>query len=100
MGGHLADIVLLDAAYGHKGQINVGHDPVEIFKAYGVNNVFLGLGGKNRPHAYIVGSSSRARLFGTMGGKANNDVGPHKPANFLHRQVVLPNMHAIMAMSM
>ena len=69
MGGHLADIVLLDAAYGHKGQINVGHDPVEIFKAYGVNNVFLGLGGKIGPRLYSRLQQPRApvRDYGWKG---------------------------------
>ena len=51
---HFCNIVLLDAANGHKGQVGVAAYPIKIFIAHGGHHIFLGLGGKDGPHADVV----------------------------------------------
>lgn len=73
---NFGQIVLLDPADGDKGKVDPASHEIQIFKAYGRTDVFLGGCLENRANADIVRPLrySCTRLFRGMGRKADGRV--------------------------
>ncbi len=93
----LGDVMPFYAPYGHKGQIHVGRDPVQIRIPYGGADVFLGPRGEDGPHADVVrpGGHGGAGLFRGVRGQADDFIRSHQRAHRLHRQILLSHVHAV-----